>query len=364
MLWNDEDKNQKNMKDEDYKGVYYSEYLQLDKILNAQQTESGKLGNEVHDEMLFVIIHQSYELWFKQILHEVSSVMAIFKQTKIDDSSADLAKAVHRLKRVNTILTNLVNQVDIIETLTPLDFLDFRDLLRPASGFQSMQFKILEATLGLKMPERHGKQYYTSALKDSDKALIEEMEKQPKFIDLINEWLERMPFWEAGKFWTNYERKFDHQIEIGVHDFWQDYLCAYDASLGENEKENLKKMVSVCFRDIDENTNRLSAKASRNALFIMLYRDYPLLQAPFQVLQSLLDIDETMSLWRFRHINMVHRMIGGRVGTGGSSGKEYLQNALNSHYIFKEIADLTSFLLERRNLPNVCPQLEKALRFG
>lgn len=352
------------MKDEDYKGVYYSEYLQLDKILDAQKTECSKIGKEAHDEMLFIIIHQSYELWFKQVLYEVGSVMDFFKKGKIEDSSPDLAKAVHRLKRVITILTNLVQQVDIIETMTPSDFLDFRDLLRPASGFQSMQFKILEATLGLKMPERYGKKYYTSALKDSDKAIIEEMEKQPKFIDLINDWLERMPFWKSNTYWTDYERKFEQEIEKGVHPFWQDYLCAYDNSLGETEKENLKKMVSVCFRDIDQEVNRLSAKASRNALFIMLYRDYPLLQAPFQVLQALLDIDEVMSLWRFRHINMVHRMIGGRVGTGGSSGKEYLQKALNKHYIFREIADLTSFLIERRNLPALCPKLIKSLSFG
>ncbi len=352
------------MKDEDYKGVYYSEYLQLDKILDAQAPESAKKGEEAHDEMLFIIIHQSYELWFKQILHEVGSVMTFFEKTKIDDSSPDLAQAVHRLERVVTILTALVKQIDIIETLTPLDFLDYRDNLRPASGFQSMQFKILEASLGLRMPERYGKKYYTSALKDSDRIIIEELEKKPKFIDLINDWLERMPFWEDNKYWQDYQRKFDYNVEEGVHDFWQDYLCTYKESLGENEKDNIKGLVSVCFKDDAEKENRLSAKASRNALFILLYRDYPLLQAPYQVLQNLLDIDEQMSLWRFRHINMVRRMIGGRVGTGGSTGKDYLMEALNKHYIFKEIANLTSFLIERRRLPELCPKLIKAMSFG
>lgn len=352
------------MKDQDYKGVYYSEYLQLDKILNAQETETGKAGKEVHDEMLFIIIHQSYELWFKQVLHEVKSVMDIFTKRTIDDNSADLSKVVHRMKRVTTILTALVKQIDIIETLTPLDFLDYRDFLRPASGFQSLQFKQLEGLLGLRMDDRFGKQYYTSALKDSDKKKIEDMEKQTKFIDLINEWLERMPFFDENKYWKSYHRKFDNIIEEGVGDFWQDYLCAYDNGLSEVEKVNLKKLVSVCFRDIDDESNRLSAKASRNALFIMLYNHYPILNAPFQILQSLLDIDEIMSLWRFRHINMVHRMIGGRMGTGGSTGKEYLQKALNKHYIFKEIADLTSFMIDRRGLPAICKTLEKSMTFG
>lgn len=351
------------MKDEDYKGVYYSEYLQLDKILNAQQTETGKAGKEAHDEMLFIIIHQSYELWFKQVLFEVGSVMEFFKKTRIDDSSPDLARAVHRLHRVTTILTALVKQIDIIETLTPLDFLDYRDFLRPASGFQSIQFKQLEGLLGLRMEDRFGKAYYTSALKDSDKQIIEDMEKQPKFLDLINDWLERVPFFDE-KLWDEYTRAHSGTVEEGANDFWQDYLCTYDNSLAEAEKDNLKYLVSVCFRDIDMEGNRLSAKASRNALFIMLYKDYPLLQAPFQVLQSLLDIDEAMSLWRFRHINMVHRMIGGRMGTGGSSGKDYLMQALNKHYIFKEIAALTSFMIPRSSLPKLPEKLVKSMSFG
>ena len=133
---------------------YYTDYLELDKILNSQHPKS----NEQTDEMLFIIIHQAYELWFKQVLYEVSSVMEIFKNKEVDDNGGELNIAVHRLQRVKTILDVLVHQWEIIETMTPLDFLDFRDLLRPASGFQSMQFKILEARLGLRMEARFGKQ--------------------------------------------------------------------------------------------------------------------------------------------------------------------------------------------------------------
>ncbi|HMU15631.1 MAG TPA: tryptophan 2,3-dioxygenase family protein, partial [Flavobacteriales bacterium] len=124
--------------------VYYPDYLQLDKILDAQALESDKNGQHAHDEMLFIIIHQAYELWFKQVLYEVDSVMGIFKNKEVDDNAGELNVAVHRLQRVKTILDVLVHQWEIIETMTPLDFLDFRDMLRPASGFQSMQFKILE----------------------------------------------------------------------------------------------------------------------------------------------------------------------------------------------------------------------------
>ncbi|MCB0509566.1 MAG: tryptophan 2,3-dioxygenase [Chitinophagales bacterium] len=344
------------------KDVYYSEYLQLDKILDAQLPESRIAGKEAHDEMLFIIIHQSYELWFKQILHEIASVAKIFGQERIVDTSPDLQIAVHRLKRVVKILEIAVKQVDVIETMTPLDFLDFRDMLRPASGFQSIQFKQVEAVLGLKMEERFGKAYYTSQLKEEDKAFIENLEKEKTFIELLNDWLERMPFWGGDEYWDSYLKRYP-KTEDDTHVFWQDYIRIYEESLSENEKKNVQRFKAVCFGS-EELERRLSPKANRAALFIILYRDYPLLQMPYQLLNTLLDIDEQMATWRFRHINMVHRMIGARVGTGGSTGKDYLQAALNKHYIFKEIAELTSFLVERTKLPVLDDDLVSALSFG
>lgn len=342
--------------------VYYSEYLQLDKILDAQMPESKRAGNEAHDEMLFVITHQTYELWFKQVLHEIQSVTKVFNQDRIVDTSPDLQIAVHRLKRVVKILEITVKQVDVIETMTPLDFLDFRDMLRPASGFQSIQFKQIEAVLGLKMEDRFGKQYYTSQLETSDKKFIENVEKEKTLIELLNDWLERMPFWEGDKYWNSYVGKYPNDSGE-THVFWKDYLRIYGESLGEKEKSNIERFKSVCLGK-GNLERRLSPKANRAALFIILYRDYPLLQMPFQLLNTLLDIDEQMATWRFRHINMVHRMIGLRVGTGGSTGKDYLQAALNKHYVFKEIAELTSFLVERTKLPVLDDDLVAALSFG
>lgn len=346
-----------------HKDVYYSEYLQLDKILDAQVPESKLKGKEAHDEMLFIIIHQTYELWFKQVIHEISSVAKIFNQEKIVDTSPDLQVAVHRLKRVVKILEIAVKQVDVIETMTPLDFLDFRDMLRPASGFQSIQFKQVEAMLGLKMEDRFGKQYYTSQLKPDDKQFIEGLENNKSFIELLNDWLERMPFWGGDEYWDSYIKKYP-KGDVDTHVFWQDYLEIYSESLSEREKTNIERFKSVCLASETMEGRRLTPKANRAALFIILYRDYPLLQMPYQLLNTLLDIDEQMATWRFRHINMVHRMIGLRVGTGGSTGKDYLQSALNKHYIFKEIAELTSFMVERTKLPVLDPDLVAALSYG
>src|SRR5207253_1266690 len=166
--------------------VHYHDYLQLDKILDAQHPESTKHNAFAHDEMLFIIIHQAYELWFKQLHHEVDSVLAIMRKPELNDNSPELQTVVHRLNRMTTILRVLVHQIDIMETMTPMDFLDFRDMLRPASGFQSWQFKLLEAKLGLKFEHRHGKEYYTSQLRKEHVDLIKNTESRRSLLQLVN----------------------------------------------------------------------------------------------------------------------------------------------------------------------------------
>jgi tryptophan 2,3-dioxygenase len=335
--------------------VYYSEYLQLDKILNAQIPESGKEGIRADDEMLFIIIHQAYELWFKQILHELDIVREIFRQENIHENEPDTYNSVHRLKRVSRILEVAVQQMGILETMTPLDFLDFRDLLRPASGFQSIQFKMIEATLGLTYEGRHGKGYYLTQLTQDDIDRVQKAESQESLIVLINKWLERMPFIKNKSYWDDVTED---------SEFWDMYRNSYSDSLSEAEQANLQ-MFDLLFTDNNEypKDRRLSPDANRNALFIMLYRDYPLLHLPYELLSTLLEIDEQLSMWRHRHIHMVQRTIGKRVGTGGSSGAEYLRAAADSHYIFKELAELTSFLMPRHLLPKLPPALVSDLGY-
>lgn len=342
--------------------VEYTDYLQLSKILNAQALESDKENAHAHDEMLFIIIHQAYELWFKQIHFEVDSALTILNKDIVNDNSPELQTIVHRTSRIVTILKVLVHQIDILETMTPLDFYEFRDFLRPASGFQSWQFKILEAKLGLKFDHRHGKEYYTSMLKPEYVELVKQVESQKTLLELIDIWLKRMPFFKDAEIWNNYNTI--AQNDSGYHSFWNDYLHLYENSLVEGEKQNVKIFEDIFLSETKSEHTALSSEAMRNALFISLFRGYPILQMPFQLMQNLLDIDEQLATWRFRHINMVHRMIGSRVGTGGSSGKEYLQGALNKHYIFKDFAILSSFLMERKKLPELSSELKNRLGFN
>jgi len=338
----------------------YHDYLQLDKILNSQMPESDKQGMSAHDEMLFIIIHQAYELWFKQLHHEIDSMLEIMDRPTLNDNSPDLEMIVHRLRRCVSILRLLVNQIEIMETMTPMDFLDFRDMLRPASGFQSWQFKEIEAKLGLKFEHRHGKEYYTSQLREEHIRLIKKAENQKNLLQLVNEWLERMPFFEEKNNWEGF---LVHGSKETTHPFWAEYRYRYEHSLSEAEQSNLPAFDETFMDSSTSGERNLSADAARSALFIMLYRRYPMLQLPFQLLNGLLEIDEQLSSWRYRHMNMVHRMIGSRIGTGGSSGKDYLKAAADKHYIFRDIARLNSFLIEARKLPILTPTMEKRLGF-
>ena len=343
------------------KPVYYGEYLQLDKILDAQKPVSAEKNEPAHDEMLFIVIHQAYELWFKQILFEVSSVLKIMSQPALNDNSPEMQTVVHRLDRVVTIMKVLVQQIDILETMTPMDFLDFRDMLRPASGFQSWQFKKLEAKLGLKFEHRHGQQYYTSQLNENDIKNIKDAEGGHSILQLVNNWLERMPFFDEGKYWKNYQSRNPHEAD--QHPFWTDYEFIYINSLADAEKSNTAFFKKIFFTTDRDPESQLSAAACRAALFIMIYRGYPMLELPFQLLDTLLELDNQLGNWRYRHINMVRRMIGTRIGTGGSTGAGYLQGAMDKHYIFKELAQLNSFLIDRRKLPSLPEELTKSLGY-
>jgi tryptophan 2,3-dioxygenase len=340
------------MENKERRPVYYSEYLQLEKILDAQKPESIGASVKADDEMLFIIIHQTYELWFKQILHELDIVRSIFRQENIANNSPDVYNSVHRIKRICRILEIAVSQMSVLETMTPLDFLDFRDLLRPASGFQSIQFKMIEAALGLNFQKRHQQEYYLSQLTPEDIARVKKAESETSLLVLVNQWLERMPFVKEHSAWPEDKT------------FWPAYQEAYAHSLHPSEQGNLSAFQAL-FVDAEEydSTRALSQEANRNALFIMLYRDYPLLHLPYELLSSLLEIDELISLWRHRHIHMVQRTIGKRVGTGGSTGAQYLKGAADSHYVFKELSELTSFLLPRQMLPVLPPEIVSQLGF-
>lgn len=335
--------------------LYYGTYLHLDKVLDAQHPVSFQDGNEpAHDEMLFISIHQAYEIWFKQILFELDYCLNIFGKDEINDNSEDLNLVRHRLKRVIKILELLNQQVHVLDTMTPLDFLEFRNLLTPSSGFQSMQFRLIEAKLGLQLDQRHQSDYYKrtneGGFTEKDFGNISSTEASPNLLQRVNNWLERMPFFDTS-FWPN-----SNQHSPFNHPFWEAYRNLYVGGLTEREKNKVKDFDQLFF-EIGNDANiphtLFSSAAMRSALFIMLYRDFPVFQTSYQILDALIEIDHLLSTWRHKHLVMVRRMIGMRVGTGNTSGAGYLEGALQKHFVYRDLSGLSTFLIERKKLPQL-----------
>jgi tryptophan 2,3-dioxygenase len=350
----------------------YHDYLQIDKLLECQKLESEAQGAKAHDEMLFIVVHQVYELWFKLIITEIQSVVEIFSQDKIDERLMDLI--VSRLQRVVEIQKLLVSQVHIMETMTPLDFLEFRDLLIPASGFQSLQFRTLEAKLGLKRDQRlkYGQAEYDQSLKPNQRSGMQEIETDPSLFDCVEKWLERTPFlkMQGFDFWKTYKSTVETALLGDLE------IIQKNPTLGEEDRARNKVLLEMSltsFRALfDEKSYaetrakgewRLSYKAIHAALLIQLYRDQPALQLPFRLITALQDMDEMFTSWRYRHALMAKRMLGSKVGTGGSSGYQYLKDSTDKHKVFQDLFQLTTFFVPRSKLPKLPPEVEKELGF-
>jgi tryptophan 2,3-dioxygenase len=252
--------------------------------------------------------------------------------------------------------------------------LDFRNLLVPASGFQSVQFRLIENKLGLPASSRLNIEgaRYTTRLSDEDRRRLEQSEREPSLLTSVDAWLARTPF-----------------LQLGEYDFWREYRSAVEemlkrdrrmieenAVISPEERAAQLRMFDRLAAHFDalfdrqkheamiaKGEHRLSHKAFLAALLINLYRDEPILHLPFRFLTKLMDVDETLTTWRYRHALMVSRMIGGRIGTGGSSGSDYLKETAEKHRVFTDLFNLSTFLIPRSSLPKLPPEVERKMSF-
>lgn len=353
--------------------AYYGEYLQLNQLLSAQQTRSAQYADKpAHDEMLFIIIHQVYELWFKQILHELDAILALFQADYVDEK--DIGRATAHQSRIIEIQKILIDQVNVLETMQPMDFLEFRKLLVPASGFQSVQFRQIENKLGLPQDKRlkYNNVSYKQVLNAEDQSRIDQANSGPSLFEGMQQWLERIPFLniEGFDFWDTYRQTIEKLFEQDRHMILED-----TADRPEEQSKQLAKLKATeedfqtLFSEdayqalLDNGQKRLSYQATKAALLIMLYQSQPILNRPYRFLMNLLTIDEQFTTWRYRHALMVQRMIGAKIGTGGSMGSQYLMKTLDKHQIYKDLAHLSTFLVPRSQLPPLPPNLERRLGF-
>lgn len=355
-----------------YTTTHYHSYLQLEKLLDAQMPKSKLMNDEAHDETLFIIMHQVYELWFKQILHELDSICALFRADIVD--AENMNQLVLRLKRISEILELVIKQIFVMETLTPLDFLDFRDYLFPASGFQSFQFRMIESTLGLREEDRmtYNGHSYKIVFTEEQKAQLEKVEKGGSLFELVEDWLERIPFLELGDFdfFESYQKAVNRMLKkekaaIEATDYLSDKMKAMRLKMLGSTNSYFKSVLDEEEHNkmIEEGQQRLSYKATIGALLINLYREKPILNLPYNFLMELMNIDELLTTWRYRHAQMVMRMIGNKMGTGGSSGHEYLAKTAEKHKIFKDFHNISSLLIPRSELPDLPEELSKNLGF-
>ena len=350
----------------------YFNYLKLDKILSGQELMSAKRGAPAHDEMLFIIVHQVYELWFKQILHELDSVIGIFKQKSIIES--DISFVVLRLNRITEIQKILIDQIRVLETMTAMDFLEFRDDLFPSSGFQSAQFRLMENKLGLLKSNRipYGRKDYTSVIEKKEKPIVKNSERQESLFELLESWLERTPFlsFKGFNFWNQYSKAVREMLKkekLVIQKNPNYSKEEADYHLNEHEKASLSFEAIIDQQKhnnlVAQKRKRLSHEATQAALLILLYRDEPILHSPFNLISRLIDIDELFTSWRHRHALMVRRMIGAKIGTGGSSGSKYLNETANKHKIFSDLADLSTFFIPRSALPILPKEIKQNLGY-
>lgn len=355
-----------------YISIHYKQYLGLEKLLSAQNLRSADLEKPAHDEMLFIIIHQVYELWFKQIIHELDSVNKMFKNDYVDERS--IATAVERLDRVIVIFELLIQQIRVLETMTPMDFLEFRSYLFPASGFQSFQFRKMEVLLGLPADQRitYNNKPYHSAFSDEERIELESIEESGSLVKELVDWLERTPFLQFNEF------SFLASYKVAVQKMITKEQLAISESQYLSDKEKEMRLIMLgdtnnyfesIFNEsahnqlVEEGSLRFSYKATLAALFIKLYKDEPILQLPNLLLERLIDVEELVTLWRYRHAQMVLRMLGKKVGTGGSSGHTYLAKTAEKHHIFHDLYNLSTMMIPRGDLPELPSDLKESLGF-
>ncbi|KAG7461697.1 hypothetical protein MATL_G00193890 [Megalops atlanticus] len=366
----EEDDSQEGVNKASKGGIIYGDYLQLDKVVTAQVLQSELKGNKIHDEHLFIVTHQAYELWFKQILWELDSVRDIFISGHVRDER-NMLKVVTRIHRIAMIFRLLVDQFAILETMTALDFFDFRDYLSPASGFQSLQFRLLENKIGVADNQRvpYNRRHYRDNFRGQESEILLKSEQEPTLLILVEQWLERTPGLEEEGF------NFWEKLQTNIHE-WLRLEKEKIEKLPESETKeemlaDLAKQREVFTALFDEKRHdhllskgerRLSYKALQGALMIYFYREEPRFQVPFQLLTSLMDIDTLVTKWRYNHVCMVHRMIGSKAGTGGSSGYHYLRSTVSDRYkVFVDLFNLATFLVPRDWVPKLNPSVHTFL---
>lgn len=344
----------------------YADYLQLHELLELQ----GDDRNINSDEMHFIIVHQTFELWFKQVIRELSEARNILGGDHVPED--DIPRAVDHLGRTTEIFRLMANQWTVLETLTPQGFLAFRDGLGSASGFESFQMREFEILLGLDNDDRIGGMDPLSSFRrmaEGDErsvtilARLENAMSQPSLYESMMNWVERTPIMGSS-----YGSKGDAE---NVRAYIETHLEAHKAVCEEAAERSAgwgagdpSKMAARMAAAHDGAISFLMpegevSRARAGLLFIESYRELPLLTWPRTLIDAIVELEESMVKWRHSHARMVERIMGRRIGTGGTSGVDYL-DATSQYRIFKDLWGVRTILVK----PEKRPALKNAEFYG
>ena len=365
----------------------YWEYIHVEELLALQggfDDDESKVGN---DEALFIVVHQVYELWFKLILRELTAARDVLRQNPVPD--IELAAATRSFKRVITIFEQATHHFQVMETLTTRDYLEFRDRLIPASGFQSAQMREIEILLGLddatRIPlGREGS--YKEALRGVDgkpSSATHRVEARiaggASLKAVVYDWLSRTPIdgaatqEAADAFIERIILAHRSEISTRITLAQQQALTPEDIERLAARYEREITAATAFLRGEDEPSkpestppataeDRAYRRRVRAAIvFLESYRELPRLTWPREVVDSLVEMEQSMLIWRQRHARMVERVIGRRTGTGGSAGVEYLDQTALRYRVFSDVWGVRSLLLRKATLPPL--EHEEAYRF-
>jgi tryptophan 2,3-dioxygenase len=348
----------------------YWDYLRLPELLELQGGLEGNDAELSEDELHFIVVHQVFELWFKLMLRELRLARDKMAAPWVEEET--IPYVVHHLRRVNEIFRLAVEQFRVMETLTPQDFLAFRSKLGTASGFQSFQMREIEAIMGLSADQRTAQghtdplQSLQAAVKQAQAgapllARVLQARQDTSLRQALHAWLFRTPI--QGSRPTD-----PHDAQVVEH-----FLQAYLAALDEHQSAQMAPLLADARQttavraqfaamrasaqaffdaaDVPEERQRPRVRRIRaGILFVESYRDLPLLAWPRLLIDTVVEMEELFVLWRTRHARMVERVIGRRVGTGGSSGVDYLDETAR-YRIFPELWAVRTLLLPRAILP-------------
>ncbi len=341
----------------------YGGYLRLQELLELQDGPDGYAPPPSSDELHFIIVHQTFELWFKLILRELKEARDLMHRERIEEAA--IPQVVRHLERVSEIFRLLADQWKVMETLSPQDFLAFRDRLGTSSGFESWQMREMEVLMGLETEQRVGGADPVSHMRRlasegkvpaKAHADFEATAEGPSLNQVLTTWLARTPVHgsspgsegDADVIRAYVEQHLEAMREHGEH------VIQHMVAIGHGEEATLRPRIEAgvagarSFLLVDGEPVRSRA----GLLFIESYRDLPLLSWPRRLIDSFVELEQAMLLFRSHHARMVERMIGRRMGTGGSSGVDYL-DATTKYRVFVDLWAVRTLLVKREGLPKV-----------